>query len=234
MIDLKLKITLLSDTTFGRGDGVAGLVDAEVQHDAIGCPFLFGRTVKGMLREECANLLFALEGAAPAMLARWKNAANALLGEPGSDEGGRAALVIDDAVIDADLRQAIAWQVANNALRRDEVLDAFTAIRQQTAVDPVSGAPQDETLRAARVILRDTVFWAPLHIDKNRLCARQVAPEDALMLLAAVISGWRRAGAGRNRGRGEISAALYETVAAGVVECTPTHLAAFAKEVMPS
>ncbi|HAJ36718.1 MAG TPA: RAMP superfamily protein [Chloroflexi bacterium] len=234
MIDLKLRITLLSDTTFGRGDGVAGLVDAEVQHDAAGCPFLFGRTIKGMLREECVNLLYALEQAAPAMSARWAKVVNALLGAPGSSERGRAALVVDDARIAADLHQAIAWQVANGALRRAEVLDAFTAIRQQTAVDAERGAPRDETLRAARVILRDTVFWAALHIDERRLDAHQVSSADALMLLAAVISGWRRAGASRNRGRGEIAAALFETVAGSDVECTQKYLGAFAAEVMPS
>ena len=39
-----LKIDLLSDTTLGRGDGVAGVVDAEVQHDAYGLPYLSGKT----------------------------------------------------------------------------------------------------------------------------------------------------------------------------------------------
>ena len=32
----KLKIKLLSDTTFGRGDGVAGIADQEVEHDSYG------------------------------------------------------------------------------------------------------------------------------------------------------------------------------------------------------
>jgi hypothetical protein len=30
----QLRIQLLSDATFGRGDGVAGLIDQEVEHDA--------------------------------------------------------------------------------------------------------------------------------------------------------------------------------------------------------
>ena len=55
-----LVIRLISDTAFGRGDGVPGIVDAEVQHDEMGCPFLAGRTLKGLLREECVNLLYAL------------------------------------------------------------------------------------------------------------------------------------------------------------------------------
>lgn len=137
-------------------------------------------------------------------------------------------------MLDAGLRQAIAWQITSEAIWPQEVLDAFTSIRQQTAVDPVSGAPLDETLRASRVILRTTVFWAPVHIDETRLDARNIKPDDALMLLAAIVSGWRRAGAGRNRGRGEIAASLYKRETTGDVECMSTYLEAFAKEVMPS
>lgn len=55
-----LKFTLKSDATFGRGDGVAGMVDSEVQHDSYGLPYLGGRTIKGLLGEECASILFAL------------------------------------------------------------------------------------------------------------------------------------------------------------------------------
>ena len=43
-----LKMLLLSDTTFGRGDGVAGLIDQEVEHDPNGFPYLRGRTLKGL------------------------------------------------------------------------------------------------------------------------------------------------------------------------------------------
>ncbi|MBK8024610.1 MAG: hypothetical protein IPK19_25090 [Chloroflexi bacterium] len=32
--DLSLEVRLISDTTFGRGDGIAGVVDQEVEHDA--------------------------------------------------------------------------------------------------------------------------------------------------------------------------------------------------------
>jgi len=42
-----LELELLSDTTPGRGEGVAGLVDAEVQHDELGLPVISGRALKG-------------------------------------------------------------------------------------------------------------------------------------------------------------------------------------------
>jgi hypothetical protein len=55
-----LKIKLESEAAFGRGDGVAGLVDAEVQHDDYGFPFLHGRTIKGLLVQECADIRTSL------------------------------------------------------------------------------------------------------------------------------------------------------------------------------
>ena len=68
-----LRLTLDSDATFGRGDGLAGVVDAEVQHDDNGLPYLGGRALKGLLAEECANILFALENSGKA--AHWHGAA---------------------------------------------------------------------------------------------------------------------------------------------------------------
>ena len=38
-----LKLTLQTDATFGRGDGIAVLVDVEVEHDQYGMPYLRGR-----------------------------------------------------------------------------------------------------------------------------------------------------------------------------------------------
>ena len=57
----RLTFTLLSDATFGRGEGIAGLIDREVEHDRFGLPYLRGRTLKGLVSEEADNLLFVLE-----------------------------------------------------------------------------------------------------------------------------------------------------------------------------
>ena len=42
MTPTTIKITLKSAATFGRGDGVPGLVDREIEHDTNGFPFLRG------------------------------------------------------------------------------------------------------------------------------------------------------------------------------------------------
>ncbi|MEZ4622957.1 MAG: hypothetical protein R2867_46700 [Caldilineaceae bacterium] len=70
-----LTFTLQSDTAFGRGDGVAGFLDQEVQHDIYGCPYLGGKALKGILVNECADILAALPDA---MQERWQATALSL------------------------------------------------------------------------------------------------------------------------------------------------------------
>ena len=57
MKKLILKFVLLSDACFSRGDGTAGEVDIEVEHDQYGLPYLNGRALKGLLHEEAAELV---------------------------------------------------------------------------------------------------------------------------------------------------------------------------------
>src|SRR5690606_19509470 len=97
---MQLRIVLLSDTAFGRGDGMAGLVDDEIEHDPrTGLPFIKGRTVKGLLVEACADLLYSLKGFSGEAHDTFEEAAESLFGKPGStirDTGklhvGRATL----------------------------------------------------------------------------------------------------------------------------------------------
>src|SRR4051812_48874629 len=80
MLQLWLRFHLESDATFGRGDGIPGLIDRDVALDEYGCPYLHGRTLKGLLVESCADLLFALGKSTD----EWKEAAAALFGLAGS------------------------------------------------------------------------------------------------------------------------------------------------------
>jgi len=197
-----LCFSLLSDATFGRGEGLAGLVDQEVDHDGYGLPYLKGRTLKGLLNEECANILYALERQA-AYMRRWREAAQRLLGGPGSTLTDDAQLRVGYALLPSDLRWEVrkVLQAKGALLKAADVLGSLTAIRRQTAVDEKTGVPDEHTLRAMRVILRETPFEARLTFTSN--------PEpDDLPLLAACILALRRAGTGRNRGRGRLQACL--------------------------
>lgn len=203
MTDYRLRITLLSDATFGRGDGVAGLVDVEVQHDECGLPYLGGRALKGLLGSECADIVYSLRKARPDQAGRWEAAEQRLFGKSGGALNGQALLRVGAARLPDDLRAAIAQDLQQTGLKRADVLETLTALRRQTAMDAETGAPQKDTLRTMRVILRNTILKASLAFTE--------APQpDDLALLAACIKAFRRAGTGRNRGRGRVRAELLD------------------------
>ena len=203
MIVYRLKMKLLSDTTFGRGDGVAGLVGQEVEQDACGFPYLRGRTLKGLLSEECDNLIAVL--GSPHQQ-HWQGVACEVFGKPGSTLDTISQMHVGDACLPEDLRQAVAYQMKlrDNKLTRVDILESLTTIRSQTAINPKTGTPDENSLRSARVVLRELEFTAPLNFE--------VQPsDDALSLLAVGTLALRRVGSGRNRGRGYVRCRLFDS-----------------------
>lgn len=220
-----LRFELLSDATFGRGDGVAGWIDQDVEHDGDGLPYLRGRTLKGLLREEAINILYALQESAIATVP-WTAAALRLFGEPGSTTGEQSSVAYGDACLPTAIRRAVHYELTERRPRREpplqpeDVLASLTAVRRQTAMDAM-GVPEAASLRAMRVVLRQTIFEADLVWEKSP------AAND-LALLAACVKALRHAGTGRNRGRGRLKAALYDATGKDV---TDLHLAEFEAEV---
>jgi len=150
------------------------------------------------LEEECANILYALK--AQKKDGVFHDAAKHLFGCSGSSESDKAFLHISDARLPYDMQKAIAH---NKNLSREQVLFSLTAIRHQTAIDEKTGASKDKSLRAMRIILRETSFEADLSFFHD--------PSGMdLPLLAACVKAFRRTGTGRNRGRGELAAMLCD------------------------
>ena len=205
---LWLKFTLLSDAAFGRGDGVAGLVDAEILHDSFGLPYLGGKTLKGLLAAECAEILYALKQTGRLPMGEWEKAAHFLFGRPGSGANDIARMIVGNAQLPNDLRtfiQADFRLLAENekGKRQRANLESLTTVRRQTAVDEQSGSSKDNTLRTTRVVIRDTTFI-------SRLDFTEPVSEQACWLLAACVQAFHRAGTNRNRGYGRLRAALYD------------------------
>ncbi len=220
--ELKLEITLLSDATFGRGDGVAGLIDAEVEHDEYGLPYLRGRTIRGLLVEECANVFYALAGHS-ALLAQLGTTASQLFGCAGSTAEEMGKLKFGSATLPENFRTAVASEIKNKRLTKEEILNSMTAIRRQTAIE-TTGAPLKNSLRSMRVVLRDTTFISTLTLDDR------IDEQAACALLAACVLGLRRGGTGRNRGRGRLSCKLLDAESRDI---TPDSFALFRQLVSP-
>lgn len=189
----KIVITLKSAATFGRGDGVAGLVDREIEHDAKGFPFLRGKTLKGLLAESAENVVFALGNAE-----KWRKAKNDLFGTSGRGLKERGSLHIGDAQLPASLRAAVSAE----GLSKEDVLYSLTGIRRQTSINEY-GAPEDASLRSMRVLLPGVVLEAQISFDPS-------PTDEQQQLLAATVLDLRRAGTGRNRGRGWLQAELND------------------------
>ncbi|MCB8980669.1 MAG: RAMP superfamily protein [Ardenticatenaceae bacterium] len=195
-----LEIKLESDTAPGRGDGVAGLVNAEVQHEPSGLPFLGGKTLKGLLTATCGEILYALDQSQA--LGSWDKVAKNIFGQPGSKRSARGKLHVGGAFLPDDLRQAVAEDIANKQVTREEILESITVMRRQTAMDAERGTPLDQSLRTIRVVLRETIFTA-------RLDFLTEPTNEELALLSACIKGLRRIGTNRNRGMGRVSCTLF-------------------------
>jgi len=200
---MRLRMELRSDSAFGRGDGIAGLVDSEVEHDArTGLPYIKGRTVKGLLVESCADLLYALESGGNPASAEYVSSAKKLFGVPGSTLEDTGCLHIGPALLPDDLRQRVR---SSTRYSPQQILEAFTTIRHQTAIDETRDTPKDGSLRATRVILRDTFFYS------NISTIKPLTSSD-LQLLAACAAGIKRGGLNRTRGLGWLHVELIDVV----------------------
>lgn len=189
-----IEIELLSDAAFSRGEGTAGVVDIEVEHDDLGLPFLGGKTVRGLLRDSWLSMRNCF---------RELGEAGERVFGPEADVEEHSILRIGDAVVDARTRAWIgaAEKRANNPVTSGEVLEALTDIRRQTSEERRTGAPAETTLRSVRVVVRGLNLRAPLHWF-------QEPTEADVRVLALAALATRHAGLARSRGRGHIRMSL--------------------------
>ena len=219
-----LQLTLESDAAFGRGDGVAGVVDADVQHDISGLPYLGGKTLKGLLGAACAEVLSAIDQAKPGQSQAWQASALRLFGGPGSEAEQVGWLHVGDARLPDDLRAAITGDVCSRKISASDVLESLTALRRQTAMDAETGAPLKNSLRTIRVILRETIFIARLDFASPLAVGEKVSDADQardVALLAESVRAMRRAGTHRNRGLGKLKAELFDEYTVQKNEVSP-------------
>ena len=202
MVDYYITLELESDATFGRGDGIAGMLNQEVQHDSYGCPYISGKTLKGLLVASCAEIMTSLKTMNKDVI--WHEAAARLFGKAGSTEMEEAALHVGDAKLPADLHQALIhdWAV-DKKMKPEEILDTMTAIRSQTKIDEETQAAANGSLRSDRVILKGMYFEAVLVFDGK-------PQKEELELLSACVKATYRAGSNVSRGRGRLIANLLD------------------------
>jgi CRISPR/Cas system CSM-associated protein Csm3 (group 7 of RAMP superfamily) len=221
MIQYQIRILLLSETTFGRGDGVAGIIDREVEQDADGIPYLRGRTLKGLLCEEADNLIATISN--KLVQEQWLAVADRLFGQPGSTLGTQSLMHVGDACLPEDFRQAISAAVKLDQITQTEVINSLTTVRRQTAIDENDenlGIAAEGSLRSFRVILREQKFSA-------NLLFHQEPTLGMLTLLQVSTLALRRTGSSRNRGLGHVQCRLLQNNQ----DITESHVNLFGQEI---
>ena len=225
MTSYALQIMLQSPLTSAAGEGRVGLVDRDVAFDELGLPILPGRRLKGLWREAYRDVADAWTscGESPIPTDR-------IFGKAGQKPGdGDACLYIAN----AELREASSlkpWlrylhHPKIQKLHPDDVVQHFSTVRAQTAIDRRTGAARENTLRLTRTLRAGLVFRAPLRFVEP--------PADALKnALALGAAALQYMGTARTRGLGKVCCRLLECNASGR-ECDLTEQA-LASDALPS
>ena len=199
---LLLRLEFLSDAAPGSGTDDAGLVDRDVTTSSAGLPIIPARRLKGCLRESALDVVEALGVADKGVVVPQRDI-DRLFGESGGAEPG--LLRIQDArLAEADaLEKMLAWAAAQSIVFDSAAVRAvYTYTRSQTALDPRTGGARTNTLRTTRVIIRDSVLFAPVRFYSDN--------EDVRHLFGLACAAFRSFGLARNRGMGEVRARLVD------------------------
>ncbi|MCD7885378.1 MAG: RAMP superfamily CRISPR-associated protein [Lachnospiraceae bacterium] len=179
-MELKLKMTLLTDTIFGNGVSVPGGEDSSVLCDQEGFPYYKAGSLKGIFREELENYL------------AWNPDCGIstadVLGTAGSDEDSEEKLRFSDFVISDRVKRRVRESVKNP----EDVLDAFTYLRTFTRLDE-EGIVSKGSLRNYRCVKAGVV-----------LTGRIVCEEKDAAWVGEILGLVKWVGTMRNRGFGKV------------------------------
>lgn len=207
----ELQITLKSPALIGSGEGSGSLIDSDIVFDDIGIPYIPSKRIKGCLRDSAieicemfkrANLPYIDLG--PDDTENGFRLVSGVFGKPGQEKPASvffSNLTIEDYEANRD------WFIYlineyKGVVSRESLIDTFTELRQQTAIDEESGTAEEHSLRTIRVAKEGIVFTGAIDVESDN--------DDAIKLLSFACKNLRRFGTKRNRGFGEIECKLFE------------------------
>ncbi len=192
----RLKLELESSALIGSGEGFGALVNTDVVFDEVGLPFVPSKRIKGCLRDSATEIDEMTEIGFSMNIEK-------TFGKPGSSES--APVYFSNLTIDEyeKNRTWLDYYLEDNKypdiLSRERILETFTEIRHQTAINP-DGVAQSHSLRTIRAVKKGLIFYGDVHIEKQ--------DEDILNTLLIACLNFRLIGTKRNRGFGEVRCSL--------------------------
>ena len=210
MKDYTIKIKLLSDAVPGSGEGYGAVIDADIVFDELGIPFIPAKRIKGCLRESANDICAMLSESGPASISLNFNRekeeefeiVKEIFGKQGQEKS--APIYFSNLTLPQyeDNFNALSYFKHKYPIlvTTEGIVEAFTYIRQQTAIEEDSGTADDHSLRSIRVLKKGVEFQGTVSLEKQE-------PEiDYLLQLACM--NLRRFGTKRTRGFGEIECRL--------------------------
>ena len=191
MSKYQIKIELLSDLCVSDGGAYNSMLDLDVCYDRLGLPYIPAKRLRGCLREA------ALE------LNDWGKRIDidALFGKAGDAQKSayQASARIFDAHLEAyhELSDIILKHKDSIIFHPQNVLNHYSYIRTQTAIDHETGVADEKSLRTMRVVNKGEVFIAEVELDEEY--------KDDLETCCKVM---KHMGISRSRGLGEVKLTL--------------------------
>ncbi|MBI5207064.1 MAG: hypothetical protein HY934_04655 [Candidatus Firestonebacteria bacterium] len=144
MKNLKIEIKLLSDTLIGSGEGFGAIIDTDIVFDDLGIPYIPARRIKGCLRESAEQVCEMLK-----IFNIPLKSISEIFGT-----GEKPSLLTFSNLTIEEYEKNRQWlgyfaEEYKNIISKDAILDTFTMIRQQTALD--KGIAREHSLRTIRV-----------------------------------------------------------------------------------
>lgn len=188
---MKLTIKLLSDLCTYSGDTYNSVVDTDVVYDENGIPYIPAKRIKGCIREAALEMT--------EMGADVQEAAE-LFGKEGNQN---SAFSLSNAYIEnyAQVLEDLEKCIYPGLKSPQNVLNQYTYMRTQTAVNTETGVAKENSLRRIRVVKKGLTFVADCNWVKT-VTARE--------LLGQAVSLVKHMGMSRTRGLGLVEMKLSE------------------------
>ena len=200
----QIKLTTLSDTIIGSAEAYGPIIDNDIVFDENGFPFIPAKRIKGLFRN-AAEDLFKIEGFKELLSIDDSNIINKLFGDGGKTDSFPS--IIFDNLYVCEVEILFEWseylkETYPDFFNYHTVLDYFTFLRRQTAIESTTKITKEHSLRTIRVLTGKNEFSGYITVN-NR-------DENVEKLLSFISLYLDRMGSKRNRGFGKIAVEIID------------------------
>ena len=206
-----LRIELKSDISAGSGYSYAGLIDRDISYDQYGIPVILGRRLKGCMRETAENELYQLlsdKEIGKIFGISKNNRIQGIIVDNAYPEGTQA-LRHEIEVINTTENKSL--KDFRRYVSQNEILNSFTSVKAQTAIEKASRTAKTNSLRYMRIVNdisplngKPLVFEAEIQFDDKDI---DIELEKKL---EKIVKATRNIGQSRNRGLGSVRCILLK------------------------